>query len=252
LSFRKGLCSFLGVPSRVSNDFLSLLFPGFSFEFFIIRRKWGFLRRSLNPSDTLAAIFFLGDRADDFPVGRGFSHELSVLLREFGLPELINCEDKTVVSRALEEESGKETILCWERMRSAKSTSFMCSVFSSPATFYRAALVASSINLSALRIFILMWSGSVSIHLFGSHERTCRWCSSQLDTRHYFGCSFDTCLYLQLIVLARASDALEIVRVTIQSYFSFLWRAKPTIISDEEASLIDLVEFPDSLARMAS
>jgi hypothetical protein len=193
---------------------------------------------------------FLGDRADDFPLGRGFSYELSVLLREFGLPELINCEDKVVVSRALDEDFAKEAVLCWERLKSAKSTSFMCSIFSNPFIFYQAALVASSINLSALRIFILMWTGSVSIHLFGSHERICRWCDSQLDTRHYFGCHFDTCQYLQLIVLARAPDALEIVRLTLRSYFTFLWRAKPTIISEEEASLIEVIESPASLTSI--
>ncbi len=74
--FRKGLRSFIGVPPRVSNDLLFILFPGFSFESFILRRKWGFLRRTMNPCDTLASVFFLSDRAEDFPLGRGFSADL--------------------------------------------------------------------------------------------------------------------------------------------------------------------------------
>jgi hypothetical protein len=114
------------------------------------------LPRSLNPSDTLAAVFFLSDRAEDFPLGRGFSFELGCMLKEFGVPELINCDEKGVVSRALREELLKESLICWERMRVAKSTRFLCSVFSDSVNFFNTALPASTINLTALRIFILM------------------------------------------------------------------------------------------------
>jgi hypothetical protein len=41
--FRKGFLSFFGVPTRVSNDCPSLLFPGFSFDSFVLKRKLGFL-----------------------------------------------------------------------------------------------------------------------------------------------------------------------------------------------------------------
>ncbi len=218
-SFRKGFRSFLGVPPRVSNDLLFILFPGFSFESFILRRKWGFLYRSMNPSDTLASVFFLVDRADDFPLGQGFSSNLLSLFRDFGVPELINCADKGLMARALDEEHLKESTLCWERMSRAKSTSFLCSVFSSPINFFDAAQVASAINLSALRIFILMWTGSVSIHLFGAHERTCRFCHLPLESRHYFGCQFDPCQFLQLVVLARNRHFAEVVRMTLNSFF---------------------------------
>jgi hypothetical protein len=130
--------------------------------------------------------------------------------------------------------------LCWERMCRAKSTKFLCSVFVGPSQFFDAALYASSINLTSLRIFLLMWTGSVSIHLFGSHERLCRFCSAPLDSRHYFGCSFDTCQFLQLIVLARNGRFEELVRFTSQCYFSFMLRSKPLIMTDDELLLFDM------------
>jgi hypothetical protein len=69
-----------------------------------LKRKWGFLCRSLNPSDTVAAVFFLHDRAVDFPAGRGFSFDLGLLLEQAGLPELINCVVKSDVYRAIDDD----------------------------------------------------------------------------------------------------------------------------------------------------
>ncbi len=221
VAFRKGLRSHLGVPPRVSNDCLALLFPQFSFASFVLKRKLGFLRRSLLPSDTLASVFFLEDRAVDFPAGHGFSADLLSLLRVFGLPELVNCDSKADVCRVFEEELSKESVLCWERLRGAKSTEFMCKVFGDPILFYEAALFASALSPTALRVFLLMWTGSVSIHLFGSHERVCRFCQGHLDSRHYFGCTFDTCQFLQLIVLARNRQFEHLVRITCSHYFTF-------------------------------
>lgn len=243
--FRKGLRSFLGVPPRVSNDFLSVLTPHFSFDSFILRRKLGFLRRTVAPSDTLASVLFLEDRAVDYQVGLGFSADLFSFLKSYGLPELINCVEKPMITRALQDELCKESILCWERMRHAKSTSFLCSVFSNPSELYDAALAASSINLTTLRIFILMWTGSVSIHLFGAHERTCRFCSRDLASRHYFGCSFDTCQHLQLVVYARNRKFAELIHFMLSSYFLFSLRSKPLILSNEESFLLSLGDEPE-------
>jgi hypothetical protein len=116
--------------------------------------------------------------------------------------------------------------------------------FSGPREFFDAALVASSVSLPALMIFILMWTGSVSIHLFGVHERSCRFCQSPMDTRHYFGCSFDTCQYLNLIVMARSRHFSELVRFTLNAYFSFLWRSKPLVLTEEEALLVNIIDEP--------
>jgi hypothetical protein len=200
----------------------------------------GFLWRTLAPSDTLAAVLFLADRAVDFPAGHGFSADLHKLLSVYGLPELIYCDSKADVARSLDLELEKDSILCWERMSKAKSTSFLCSVFSGPRHFFEAALFVSSTSLSALRIFLLMWTGSVAIHLFGSHERVCRFCFGPLDSRHFFGCNFDTCQYLQLIVMARNNQFSELMRFTNQCYFSFLFRSKPSVLSEEELLLHDM------------
>jgi hypothetical protein len=223
VSFRKGFRSYLGVPNRVSNDLLFLLFPGFSFENFILGRKLGFLRRSLRPSDTLAAVWFLEDRLVDFPLGVGFSSDLRTLLAHFGLPELINCDEKSMVNRALQESHEKDVLLAWERMRVAKSTSFLCTVFPNPHTFFQAAVAASSVNLATLRIFLVMWTGSVYIHLFRSHQRFCPFCNESLVSNHFFGCAFDECQHLQLIVWARHGLFPELIRFTAASYFSFFW-----------------------------
>jgi hypothetical protein len=248
LSFRRGFRSFLGVPPRVSNDVLFLLFPQFSFSNFILRRKLGFLRRSLCPSDTLAAVWFLEDRLVDFPSGVGFSSDLKVLLDAFGLPELINCDEKSIVSRALQESHEKEVLLAWERMRLAKSTSFLCTVFSDAVNFFQAARAASSVNLTTLRIFLLMWTGSVYIHLFGAHQRTCPFCGGSLDSKHFFGCYFDVCQYLQLIVWARNEQFPDLIRFTADAYFQFALRLKPVILSEEELlALGSSVEVLDNL-----
>jgi hypothetical protein len=251
LSFRKGFCSFLGVPPRVSNDVLFLLFPSFSFSNFILSRKLGFLRRSLCLSDMLAAVWFLEDRLADFPSGVGFSSELKALLDAFGFPELINCDEKFVVNRALQESHEKDVLLAWERMKAAKSTSFLCSVFSDGVNFYQAALAASSVNLSTLRIYILMWTGSVHIHLFGAHQRTCPFCGNALDTRHFFGCNLEVGQHL--IVWARNGKFSDLIQFTSSAYFHFVFCVKPVVLTEEESLLWDLgssKEMFDSLCRV--
>ncbi len=237
LTFRKSLRSFLGVPTRVSNDFLSMIFPQLNFDLFIAKRKLGFLRRTLRPSDTLVSPFFLLDRLDDFPNGVGFSADLLSFLRPLGLQDLVNCDDKGVISRALAEAQEQELILAWERMRVAKSTSFLCTVFSSPGELHKALVAASTVSLAMVRIFVLMWTGSTAIHLFGAHERHCRLCAAPLDTRHFFGCGFDIRDHLQLIVAVRSERYLEVVRFTSNAFFVYLFRSKPVILSEEEALL---------------
>ncbi len=233
LAFRKGFRAFLGVPPRVSNDVLFLLFPGFSFDGFILQRKLGFLRRSLGPSDTLASVWFLEDRLVDFPSGIGFSADLYSLLAHFGLPELINCDEKSTVSRAFREAHEKECLLTWERMRVASSTCFLCSVFSDSVNFFEAARAASALNLTTLRIFLLMWTGSTHIHLFGAHQRECSFCREPLVTKHFFGCSFDVCQHLQLITWARNRLYSELICFTTNAYFRYLFCIKPVVLSEE-------------------
>jgi hypothetical protein len=250
VAFRKGLRSFIGIPPRVSNDVLDMLFPGFNFGHFILKKKLGFLRRSLSPTDTLAAIFFLEDRGSEFPAGKGFSADLQAMLTVVGLPELVFCEDKTTAHRALDELAEMDALVAWERMRAAKSTSFLCSVFSCPHEFFLAALAASRVNVASLRIFLLMWTGSVAIHLFGSHERVCRFCSEPLSSRHFFGCQLDVCQHLQFIVLARNRQFPELVRLTCRAFFLFVFRSKPSILSPEEGALAELCECPDKFLSL--
>ncbi len=181
----------------------------------------------------------------DYPAGIGFSSDLISLLSAFGLPELINYDDKVTISRALEQELVKDAILSWERMKMAKSTWFLCSVFSSPSNFYEAALFASSINCSALSIFLLTWTGSVSIHLFGLHVCLCSSCSQPLDLRHYFGCHLDVSQHLQLIVWARNHCFSDLFCFTARSFFLFSVRSKPCILTEEEHFIYEAVDSPD-------
>jgi hypothetical protein len=243
-SFRRGIRSFFGVPSRVSNDFLFMLFPDFCFDLFIAKRKLGYLRRMSEPTDTLAAAFFLADRTEDFPRGFGFSSDLLAFLADLGVPELAFCCDKADVARSLAVELEKAQLLAWERMRAMKSTAFLCTVFSCPKELFSCLLVASSINKAAIRIFLLMWSGSVYISLFGAHSRLCPLCNLPLTTQHFFGCDFSIGDHLSLIVAVRNERLEEVVRYTIQAYFSFCYRCSPRIVTEEEALLHDLVETP--------
>ncbi len=247
--FRRGLRSFVGVPSRVSNDFLSMMFPSLSFDLFLAKRKLGFLRRMTGPSDTLASVFFLVDRIDDFPRGFGFSSDLLSFLATLGLPELAYCSDKSDISRALGEELEKSQLLAWERMRAAKSTSFLCSVFSCPQELYKSLLFASSLNKATLRIFLLMWSGSVAISIFGAHSRVCHLCQQPLTSQHFFGCDFDICGHLSLIVAVRNDNLVEVLRTTVQAYFNYYLRCKPAILSEDEGLLLDSL---DSVDRFSS
>ncbi len=249
IHFRRGLRSFIGVPSRVSNDFLFMLFPSLSFDLFLAKRKLGFLRRMTGPSDTLASVFFLRDRTDDFPRGLGFSSDLLSFLATLGLPELAFCNDKNDTSRALEEELEKAQLLAWERMRTAKSTSFLCSVFSCPQELYKSLLFASSLNKATLRIFMLMWSGSVVISIFGSHSRVCHLCKQPLTTQHFFGCDFNICGHLSLIVAVRNGNLVEVIRTTVQAYFNYYLRCKPVVLSEDEGLLVDSL---DSVERFSS
>jgi hypothetical protein len=250
--FRRGLRSFIGVPSKVSNDFLFMLFPSFSFDLFLAKRKTGFLRRMLAPSDTLAAVAFLEDRLVDFPRGQGFSAELLSLLSSLGIPNLVYACEKGEVAAVLRHELEKEGLLAWERMRTAKSTSFLCTVFSCPRELFRCLLFVSSINLSALRIFLLMWSGSSSLHFLGTHERSCRFCSLPLTTVHEFGCNFGTCEHLQMIVAVRNEKFEEVLRLTIQAYFSLYFKLRPCVLSDDELLLWESGEEPERLALLAT
>ncbi len=250
--FRRGLRSFFGVPSRVSNDFLFMLFPALSFDLFLAKRKLGFLRRMAGPSDTLASAVFLVDRVDDFPRGFGFSLDLLAFLTSVGVPELTYCCDKGDIARTLAVELEKSQLLAWERMRAAKSTSFLCTVFSCPKELYNCLMVASSLNKAAIRIFLLMWSGSVAINIFGSHVRICPLCKQPLTSQHFFGCSFNTCDHLSLIVAVRNEHFAEVIRFTINAYFTFYLQCIPLILSEDEALLLDSAQSPTQFVSLFS
>jgi hypothetical protein len=219
-----------------------MLFPGFSFELFFVKRKVGFLRRMLNPSDTLAAVMFLVDRESDFPQNRGFSAELLSLLSSLGIPELAYACEKGEVALALAHEHEKESLIAWDRMRKAKSTAFLCTVFSCPRDLFQCLLYASSINLTALRIFLLMWSGAANLHFLGVHERSCRICSLPLSTQHGFGCEFGVCEHLRMIVAVRNGKYDDVVRATIEAFFNLFFRLRPCILSEEEQLLLETEE----------
>ncbi len=191
--YKKGLPSFLGVPTGASKY---LLFPDFGFDFFVASRQLGFLWRQVQHLDTLAAVFFLKDRVCDYPAGCGYSFELLSCLTTLGLPELVNLDEKGLVLGGV----GERYALSLEANEDRQiDILFKYGFFSCPAELYQGLFAASSLNLVAHCMLVLMWSGAVSVHILAvmSASVQCRFCPAPATTCHYFGCDLNVTQHLQ-------------------------------------------------------
>ncbi len=242
VTYRKGLRAFIGIPNRVSNDVLDLLFPDFSFELFFLKRKQGFLRRMSQTCDTLASVFFLEDRITSFPAGRGFSFDLQQRLRATQLGELIWTTDQNLASFAFQERQSQISNAKWVRMAEARSTRFLVVVFGNRELWHEFVSFGADKSRSCLRICLLVWTGSIEVASGGQASRKCPFCSRYLDTRHYFTCEHPAAFQLEIVAMARHGQWAKLLQLTLNVYFRFLFRFRPSILLDEESCLLDWSE----------
>jgi hypothetical protein len=237
--YRKALRAFIGLPNRVSNNVLDLLFPDFSFLGLFLKKKHGFLRRMTSSSATLAPAFFLEDRTKSFPAGVGFSAEFRQELEKAGLEELIWDTDRALASFALSSNQDQVNCKKWVEMAGARSTRFLVIIFGERSLWHEFQTFAANINRASLRICLLSWTGSIEVSSTRQARRRCPFCHQTLDTRHYFLCGREAAYQLELVSLARNRKWPKLIRITFDIYFRFLFGLHPSVLTDDEAFLVE-------------
>ncbi len=235
--YRKALRSFIGLPNRVSNNVLDLLFPDFTFLVFFLKRKHAFLRRMASPCNTLAPVFFLEDRVASFPASRGFSAALHCQLEKIGLGELIWSIEKDLAEFALTSKQHQISDLKWAALAGAKATHFLAVVFGERSLWHEFLTYAGGRTRACLRICLVTWTGSIEVSSARQARRGCPFCSKVLDTRHFFICEQGTAYQLELVAMARERKWPRLLRTTLDVYFRFLFRFRPSVLTDDEEFL---------------
>jgi hypothetical protein len=237
--YRRALRSFIGLPNKVSNEVLDLLFPDFSFELFSLRRKHGFLCRSTRPCQTLASVFFLEDRVTSFPAGVGFSASLQGLLRQMNVEELTWTVDQGLASFGF---AGKQNEIAdgkWLKMVGARSTRFLTVVFGDRYLWHEFLSFAGGRSRACLRICLLTWTGSIGIAVGHKRGGGCPFCHQILDSRHPLLCGHPVGYQLELVSLARNKKWEELAGISLEVYFHFLFYFRPSVLSVDEGLLLD-------------
>jgi hypothetical protein len=245
LTYRKALRSFLGLPNKVSNDVLDLIFPDFSFPLFILKRKHGFLRRMVEPCSTLAPVFFLEDRLDGLSAGRGFSATLWELLRSADLEELIWSVDRDLANFGFDQEQDRISDSKWVKMAGSRSTRLLSVTFGERHLWREFLVFAAQHGRACLRIVMVTWTGCIEISTIGTSSRKCPFCNCALDSRHFLLCGKPAAFQLNLTTLARHTQWSALMRTTLDTYFRFLFRYRPSVLSADEARLFSWEEQND-------
>jgi hypothetical protein len=240
--FRKAVRSYIGLPNQVSNALLCSLFPRFSFQGLLVKKKWGFLRRMSLPCPTLAPVFFVEDRISSFVAEQGFSADLRKELGAVGLEELVWTLDKNLASCALSHHQASQMQALWRDLASARSTRFLCVVFGEFDLWHEFLRHAADVNLASLRIALLAWSGSVGTTIAKKKISFCPFCGARLDGKHFFLCDQEPGHQLSLTAQARQRNFAPVLSRTYQVYFRFLFRLRPSIISLEEAEILSALD----------
>ncbi len=235
--YRKAVRSFIGLPNRVSNNVLNLLFPEFSFDTFYLKRKHGYLRRMATPCNTMASVFFLEDRVSSFPTGRGFSASLQGQLAKLGLEELTWTTEKDLAEFALRSQLEQINASKWVAIAGAKSTRFLAVVFGERNIWHEFLRHASKMTRTCLRICLVTWTGSIEVSSSRQARRGCPFCGKVLDTRHFFLCENGPAYQLELVAMAREKKWPRLIRVTLDVYFRYLFRFRPSILTENEEFL---------------
>jgi hypothetical protein len=177
------------------------------------------------------------DRTSAFPAGRGFSAALQRQLDKVGLGELSWTVEKGLAAQAFAAKQAQISDSKWVEMARAKSTRFLVVIFHERGLWHEFLSYAGRKTRACLRICLVTWTGSIGVSSSRQTMRRCPFCSAVLDTRHYFLCENGPAYQLELVTLARGKKWPQLLRVSLDIYFRFLFRLRPSVLSEDEAFL---------------
>jgi hypothetical protein len=130
----------------------------------------------------------------------------------------------------------------WVEMAGARSTRFLAVVFGDSSLWHEFQTFAAKINRASLCTCLLSWTGSIEVSSTRQARRRCPFCNQVLDTRHYFLCGREAAHQLELVSLAWNRQWPRLLRITFDIYFCFLFGLRPSVLTDDEAVLVDWVD----------
>ncbi len=189
----------------------------------------------------LLHFFFVEDRVESYPTNQGFSAELQKELGTIGLEEISWSLGKNLTAQPLDHFQEADESRMWAEMMVARSTRFLCVTFGDSNPRHRFVSLAASHSLTVLRIVLVTWTGSVGIAISKRKVQFCPFCRARLDGKHDFMCGENPGFQLTLTSYARNSDFKSVLRHNFSVYFRFLFRLRPSVLSQEEANIFDSI-----------
>lgn len=173
--FFRSVRSALGFSNGVSDNMIRALFPDLDLCRTITKAKFLFLHRHLRHTSTIFPLATVYDRCFLFPAKLGFSFDLSVSLRELGLPDLIYETDLKDASRELSFCFFSQRLVVWNEMSQMSSTSFLCETLCDLENFDAFVLEASKLGPALFRLVFQIWTGTFLLSL-PEPRRSCPFC----------------------------------------------------------------------------
>jgi hypothetical protein len=247
--FVKGVRGFYGLPNGVSNVAIRLLFPDFCLTTLILRRKFSLLLRALTPSDTYFRPAMLFDR--EFLLYRyntGYSFVLRDWLGQLGLGHVFLAMDRHSVRSGLVVHNDVQLEYRWNAFCTSRSTAFAGEIFGCHTRFYSFMKEVSCRSSFAVRVFMLIFCGSLSMSYTRNH--LCSWCCAEtFSAEHFFRCSRLGCDVTEEVRrLGREEQWPELISLCLLRFHLYrLLLPDPSLTPDESALFDDLDVAPDNL-----
>jgi hypothetical protein len=86
---------------------------------------------------------------------------------------------------------------------------------------------------------LIVWTGSTEVSIVQHVSRKCPFCHQHLDSRHYFLCGNQTAYQLSIVAMAREKQWEALLKISVDTYFRYLFRLRPSILSEDEGLLLD-------------
>jgi hypothetical protein len=247
--FYRGVRRFYGLPNGVSNTAIRLLFPNICVTTLILRRKFSLLLRSLRPSDTYFQSAVLFDRETLlYQHGMGYSFILRDWLSQLNLEHVFLSMDRTSVRVGLTQYNDVRVEYCWDSFCAQRSTAFAGNVFGCHTRFYSFMKEVSNRSAFAVRIFMLIFCGSLSMSYTRNH--LCAWCSTEtFSTEHFFCCPrIGSDVTPEVLVLGREERWAELINLCLLRFHLYrLLLPDPSLTADESALFDELDVAPADL-----
>jgi hypothetical protein len=237
--YRRAIRAFIGLPNRVSNEVIDLLFPVFSFEMFFVKRKHGFLCRASLRCEMLAAAFFLEDRVNSFPSGNGFSASLQQHLKRMNVEELSWTVETGLANFGFSARQDQLSDAKWVKLAGARSTRFVAVIFGDRQTWHDFLSAAEDRSRACLRACLFTWTGSIGASVGLKPGGKYPFCPQPLDSRRYMLCGHPIGYQLELVTKARQKEWPALLQTTLGVYFRFLFFLRPSVLSEDEGFFLD-------------